>query len=109
VLITTAAAQAKDNWFGKRLLDEFAQDLQTPAYISPAPDASPPPRRIPPAPFDSPPFPSGDWQIGGTPIIGDPGNLTPWPLMGAIYAGPNGEGGREAGFKFTAGKIFPGM
>jgi hypothetical protein len=48
-------------------------------------------RRIPAAPFDSPPFPSADWQIGGTPIIGDPGNVGPWPLMEAIYSGPNGE------------------
>ena len=34
----------------------FAEDLRTPAYTSPAPDASPSQRRIPPAPFDSPPF-----------------------------------------------------
>jgi hypothetical protein len=43
------------------------------------------------APFDSPPFPAGDWQIGGTPILGDPGELAPWPLMQAIYSGPNGD------------------
>jgi hypothetical protein len=49
------------------------------------------PRRIPAAPFDSPPFPSADWQIGGTPTVGDPGNVGPWPLMEAIYSGPNGE------------------
>jgi len=93
----------RDRWcarggqlFGHRLLDAFAQDFQTPAYTSPGPDASPPPRRISPAPFDSPPFPSGDWQIGGAPIIGDPGNLAPWPLMEAIYAGPNAEAWKKS-------------
>jgi hypothetical protein len=53
------------------LVDIFANDLRLPAYEAPAPNASPPLRRIPPAPFDSPPFPSADWQIGGTPITGD--------------------------------------
>jgi hypothetical protein len=41
-------------------------------------------------------FQAGDWQIGGTPIIGDPGNLAPWPLMEAIYAGPNGEAWKKS-------------
>jgi Putative beta-barrel porin-2, OmpL-like. bbp2 len=84
-------AAAGDDWFGERLFNAFAEDLTTSAYTPPAPDASPSARRIQPSPFDSPPFPSGDWQIGGTPIIGDPGELAPWPLMQAIYAGPNGE------------------
>src|SRR5262249_51627865 len=55
----------------KRLDEAFLEQLGTPAYAPPDPNA-PNPRRIPPAPFDSPPFPSGDWQINGTPIIGDP-------------------------------------
>jgi putative OmpL-like beta-barrel porin-2 len=91
MVISNASAADNTNWFGQRLFDAFANDLHSPAYEAPAQNASPPPRRIPPAPFDSPPFPSGDWQIGGTPIIGDPGELPPWPLMEAIYAGPNGE------------------
>jgi hypothetical protein len=33
VLITIAGAQAEDNWLGQRLLNAFAQDLQTPAYF----------------------------------------------------------------------------
>jgi hypothetical protein len=36
-----------------------------------------------------------DWQLGGGPnVIGDPGALrdSPWPLMQAIYDGPNGKG-----------------
>ena len=67
IVISNASAADNVNWFGQRLFDAFANDLTSPAYQAPAPDASPPPRRIPPAPFDSPPFPSGDWQIGGTP------------------------------------------
>jgi hypothetical protein len=91
IVISNASAAETPSWFGKRLFDEFAGDLQLPAYEPPAPNASRPQRRIPPAPFDSPPFPAGDWQIGGTPMIGDPGNVAPRPLMEAIYAGPNGE------------------
>jgi hypothetical protein len=89
--IAVVSARAQDRSFGERFFTAFADDLRTPAYTTPAPDASPPQRRILPAPFDSPPFPSSDWQIGGTPIIGDPGNLAPWPLMQAIYSGPNSE------------------
>ena len=58
--------------------------------------ATPTPRRIPPAPFDSPPFPSADWQIGGTQIIGDPGELPPYPLMQAIYEGPGGQAWKDS-------------
>jgi hypothetical protein len=90
-VIASARAAETPDWFGQRLIDAFAKGLLSPAYEPPAPDASPPQRRIPAAPFDSPPFPSADWQIGGTLIIGDPGNVTPWPLMEAIYAGLNDE------------------
>jgi len=96
ILISNASAAENAEWFGQRLFDAFAKDVQSSAYQAPAPDASPPQRRIPPAPFDSPPFPSGDWQIGGTPIIGDPGNVGPWPLMEAIYAGPHGDAWKKS-------------
>jgi hypothetical protein len=96
LLNAIASANGQDKWFGERLFSAFGEDLSTPAYQPVAPDASPPLRRIPPAPFDSPPFPSGDWQIGGTPVIGDPGNVAPWPLMEAIYAGPNGEAWKKS-------------
>ena len=95
IVISTAAAAENADWFGERLFDTFADDLRSPAYEAPGPDASPQQRRIPPAPFDSPPFPSADWQIGGTPIIGDANNIAPWPLMEAIYAGPNGDAARR--------------
>jgi len=79
--------------FWKRLDEAMLEQLGTPAYTPPAPGATPAPttRRIPPAPFDSPPYPNGDWQIGGSTIIGDPGELAPYPLMQALYEGPNGD------------------
>src|SRR4029077_9859302 len=81
--------------FAQRLGEAFLEQLGTPAYTPPDPSA-PNPRRIPPPPFDSPPFPSGDWQIGGTPIIGDPGQLAPYPLMQAIYEGPGGQAWKDS-------------
>jgi hypothetical protein len=81
--------------FTQRLGEAFLEQLGTPAYVPPDPNA-PNPRRIPPAPFDSPPFPAGDWQIGGTPIIGDPGQLAPYPLMQAIYEGPFGQAWKDS-------------
>jgi hypothetical protein len=76
--------------FLKRLDEAFLEQLGTPAYTPTDPNA-PNTRRIPPAPFDSPPFPSADWQIGGSQIMGDPGELPPYPLMQAIYDGPAGD------------------
>jgi hypothetical protein len=92
-----AAAQKKlHEPFLKRLDEAFLEQLGTPAYTPPEPGATPTPRRIPPAPFDLPPFPSGDWQIGGTPVIGDPGELPPYPLMQAIYEGPGGQAWKDS-------------
>jgi len=84
--------------FLKRLDEAMLEQLGTPAYTPPAPDATPAPttRRIPPAPFDSPPFPNGEWQIGGSTIIGDPGELAPYPLMQALYEGPGGEAWKQS-------------
>jgi putative OmpL-like beta-barrel porin-2 len=96
IVISNATAAENTDWFGQRLYDAFVHDLHSPAYEAPLPNTPVPARRIPAAPFDSPPFPSGDWQIGGTPIIGDPGNVWPWPLMEAIYAGPNGEAWKKS-------------
>jgi hypothetical protein len=96
VLISNASAADNTDCLGQRLFEAFAKDLQSPAYEAPSQNASPLQRRIPLAPFDAPPFPSADWQIGGTPIIGDPGNLAPWPLMEALYAGPNGEAWKKS-------------
>jgi Putative beta-barrel porin-2, OmpL-like. bbp2 len=90
-VISSAGAEDNPDWFGQRLFDAFAKDLLSPAYQAPTPNSLPAQRRIPSAPFDSPPFPAADWQIGGTPIIGDPGIVGPWPLMEAIYAGPGSD------------------
>ena len=74
------------------LIDAFGQALNTPAYTAPQPGATPSPRRGLPAPFDSPPFFTSDFQIGGTQIIGDPGEATVWPVMKAVYgSGPFGQ------------------
>ena len=80
--------------FFQRLDEAFLEQLGTPAYTPPDPTADT--RRIPPPPFDSPPFPSADWQINGTPIIGDPGQLYPYPLMQAIYEGPGGQAWKDS-------------
>ncbi|HKS31906.1 MAG TPA: outer membrane beta-barrel protein [Chthoniobacterales bacterium] len=93
--------------FLKRLDEAFLEQLGTPAYIPPDPNA-PNTRRIPPAPFDSPPFPAGDWQIGGTPIIGDPGELAPYPLMQAIYDGPDGDACKKTKFQIYGWVNFSG-
>ena len=82
--------------FAQRLGEAFLEQLGTAAYTPPEPGATPTPRRIPPAPFDSPPFPSADWQIGGSPVIGDPGQLAPYPLMQAIYEGPGGQAWKDS-------------
>jgi hypothetical protein len=55
------------------------------------------PRRGLPTPFDSPPYPTGEWQIGATPIIGDKNVLPVYPLMQAIYDGPNGKAWKDSG------------
>jgi putative OmpL-like beta-barrel porin-2 len=104
------AARAKKKLhepFAQRLGEAFLEQLGTPAYVPPDPNA-PNPRRIPPAPFDSPPFPSGDWQIGGTPIIGDPGELPPYPLMQAIYDGPGGQAWKDSKFQIYGWVNFSG-
>jgi hypothetical protein len=93
--------------FAQRLDQAFLEQLGTPAFVPPDPNA-PNLRRIPPAPFDSPPFPSGDWQIGGTPIIGDPGELAPFPLMQAIYDGPGGQAWKDSKFQIYGWVNFSG-
>jgi Putative beta-barrel porin-2, OmpL-like. bbp2 len=106
--LVTSSARAEDNpdWFGQRLFDAFAKDLQSPAYQALMPNSAPLQRRIPPAPFDSPPFPAADWQIGGTPIIGDPGNVGPWPLMEAIYSGPTGAAWKKSRIQIYGWEAF---
>ena len=98
-----AATNAPAPPYGKRANEGFWKRLdqaeleQAGTASNPPPDTNAPPspqRRIGAPPFDSPPYPDGDWQLGGGPnVIGDPGALrdSPWPLMQAIYDGPNGK------------------
>jgi hypothetical protein len=101
----TSTRHESQNFFA-RLGRAFAADWNTPAYTppapaAPAPAAGAPPdstpagssssaRRALPQPFDSPPFPTAEWQIGGTPIIGDANALGYTPLMEAVTAGDHG-------------------
>jgi len=87
-----------DQGFFTRLLEAEEEQWATPVFVpapAPAPGTTPAPsRRIGDAPFDGPPFPDQDWQLGGGPnVIGDPGALrdSPFPLMQALYDGPNGQ------------------
>jgi hypothetical protein len=64
--------------FFVRLADAYKEDWY------PTQPAGPDPlRRGYPAPLDSPPFPSGDYSVGGTSVIGAPDTQT-YPLMQAI-------------------------
>jgi hypothetical protein len=109
---TTAATAPAPQPYGKKVNENFLQRLNeafmeqsaAPAYTPPDPNAPPgPTRRIGPTPFDSPPYPDMDWQIGGGPqVIGDPGALrdSPFPLMQAIYDGPNGKAWYDSRVQF---------
>jgi hypothetical protein len=101
----------KNENFWKRFEDANFEALSTPSNPEtppPAPGAPTPAptRRGLPAPFDSPPYPNGEWQIGGTEIIGSQ-NLTPdSPLMQALYDGPHGQAWRDSKIKFYGWEDF---
>jgi hypothetical protein len=71
--------------FLKRLFTAYRHDWS--ARSEDEPDA---PRRIPPSPLTSPPYPSADWNYGGSSVIGAT-NTTSYPLMQALYDGSSGE------------------
>lgn len=110
---TIIGNKAHEN-FWMRYEEANRADLGTSAYTAPAPvpagHEAPPQanRRGNPTPFDSPPYPNGEWQIGGTEIIGDP-NLTPdYPLMEALYAGPHGQWWSDSRIKIYGWEDFSG-
>lgn len=72
-------AQPDRNFF-QRLGDAYWQDWKPSSVAASAPA---PERRGYPAPLDSPPFPSSDYSVGGTPVIGAPDTQT-YILMQAI-------------------------
>ena len=93
IFATHASAQQKsDDGLLVRFLGNFfngSQDISN----SPWPYNSGPPlelRKFPP-PQNSPPFPYGEFQIGGTPTIGDRNEQTVYPLMKALHDGPDGK------------------
>jgi hypothetical protein len=82
---SSSSSTADGNVF-QRLGAAYSNDW----FPSPTTTASPAPeRRGFPAPLDSTPFPSSDYSVGGTPVIGAPDTQT-YPLMQAI----NGNRGR---------------
>jgi hypothetical protein len=103
-------AQSDDErvaWW-KRFDEANMEALGSPSNPPPDTNAPPSKRRALPAPFDAPPYPNGEWQIGGTEIIGDQ-NLTPdYPLMQAIYDGPHGQAWRDSKIKFYGWEDFSG-
>jgi hypothetical protein len=99
--------------FWKRFGEAELEALSTAAYTPPpsVPAGSNAPaqnRRGHEPPFDAPPYPDGEWQLGGSEVIGDQ-NLTPdFPLMQAIYDGPHGQAWRDSKIKFYGWEDFSG-
>ncbi len=77
----TPPANVPQRGFWTRLGHAYLDDWSPP--VSDATPAPAPQRRGTPAPLNSPPFPSADWPIGGTVVIGAPDYQT-YPLMTAI-------------------------
>jgi len=104
----------KTEGFWTRYEQANMEALSTPAYTPPPPvpaGSNAPPqanRRGHETPFDSPPFPDGEWQIGGTPIIGDQNQTPDFPLMQALYDGPNGQAWRDSRVKLYGWEDFSG-
>jgi hypothetical protein len=75
--------------FFVRLGQAYHSDWSPAPQVAPNPQqaaettSAAPQRRGTPAPLDSPPFPSGDFSVGGTPVIGAPDTQT-YILMQAI-------------------------
>jgi hypothetical protein len=86
--------------FPRRLIDALGEAMTSPAYSPPDPKEPLPPRRGNPAPFDSPPFPTAEWQLGGTSVIGDPNadQSRATLLMPALFSGPDGAAWKESRF-----------
>jgi hypothetical protein len=77
-----------DKGFLERFIGAFFDGSQD---ISSQPGTTTPELRKFPAPQNSPPFPYAEYQIGGTPTIGDRNEQTVYPLMKALFDGPDGQ------------------
>ena len=85
------------------------EQLGQPAFEAPATNAPAPQRRGLATPFDSPPYPTGEWQIGATPIIGDPNAIPTGPLMAALDGSPIfGEALKKSKINFYGWEDFSG-
>ncbi len=95
--------------FFRRFDQAMREQLASPAYEAPATNAPAPSRRGLPTPFDSPPYPTGEWQIGGTVIIGDPNTIPTYPLMQALDGNPTwGEALKKSRINFYGWEDFSG-
>ncbi len=102
-----SAAKKLHMSFWERLDVDFREQMGAPCYVAPEPPAAgakavvaTPGRRGFPAPYDGPPYPTAEWQLGGSPIIGDAGITAPGPLMQALYDGPHGEAIKNSRIQF---------
>ncbi len=104
----TQSVDAQTKGFFGRFLHAYQQDWNGTGEEGPEP-----PRRILPSPLTSPPFPSADWNYGGSSVIGAT-NTTAFPLMQALYGGQDGPawqnsrvqiyGWLNPGFNFSTSK-----
>jgi opacity protein-like surface antigen len=77
----------------------FNANNWTPFVLPKSKAGEPEPKRIGlAAPLDSPPFPSGDWPLGGSQLIGVPDTAV-GPLMKWLYDGPNGQTWKDSRIK----------
>jgi hypothetical protein len=97
--------------FEKAMREQLGQPAFSPPDTNapPATNAPPVQRRGLPTPFDSPPYPTGEWQIGGTPIIGDPNAIPTYPLMQALDGSPSfGDALQKSKINFYGWEDFSG-
>jgi hypothetical protein len=99
---TSPADTHEQGGFLNRLFTAYRRDWS--AHSDDGPDA---PRRISSSPLTSPPYPSADWNYGGSSVIGAT-NTTSYPLMQALYGGSNGEAWKQSRVQIY-GWINPGF
>ena len=96
IVISNASAAENAGWFGQHLFDAVAEGSEVAGLRSAGAGSFSTAKANSGGAVRFASISIGDWQIGGTPIIGDPNNVAPWPLMQAIYAGPNGDAWKKS-------------
>ena len=84
------------NHFWKRLDEALLEQLGTPAYTPPEPNAAEHRGAFRRRHSIRHHFHRAIGKSAAAPIIGDPGELAPYPLMQAIYEGPGGEAWKKS-------------